>query len=195
MPKVTKLTHRTVRGIDLEWEEVANFPVGDFKIVWNPLRACPCGKTRFVITRAIRSVEIELEGGENEDRREEIHRIVCPDCIDYLREEIIIGELDYPTMTVSLYDRPREPTEDERRPGRWRERTMPAAVDPARNPTKSITAAEYLAWRAMMDDDIRRADEYRVKLAAWEKAERTKMVTAKPPRKAKVKPSELKGLV
>lgn len=196
MTQTIFLEHETVRGIDKVWEEVSNFRVGQYRLVWNPEHQCDCGNVYFVITHGWRVTEEEIEGGEVVEKRVEISRVVCPFCIDYEKEERIIGEFDNINMAVTMYDRPRDLTEDERRPGRWRKKGPTdelAAILAAEKPKlKYISGDEFLAWQRMMEEDCRRVEEYQAALAAYERNERTRPFRGSVKR-AKEKPKSFKG--
>lgn len=199
--KTVQLTHRTVKGIDLEWEEIVGFPFGSGRfIAWNPDHRCgDCGRGDFVVTRRPDFRDAEDDSGkpifdENEERVkirvDDIINIVCPRCIDFHKEDSIVADFDHESMTVVVYDHPRWPTEDELRPGRWRKDRAKIVEDYApKARVKTIGGADFLEWQAYM----REAEKYRREYEAAQRKHEEEKERVKRRKDAKYK-SKLTGM-
>lgn len=95
--------------IHLVWYTYGNWPwVGGREHEWAEGHKCSCGNQRFLFTyRVVERPPDEDAPPDTEPVRKPEYRIVCGKCIDFYKNEVIYGELDYSTMTAYVYDMPK----------------------------------------------------------------------------------------
>lgn len=84
---------------------VANWPFGDVYVSYLPGLRCSCGNPEFAV--ATRKVETAPATEESEAQYRDDVRIVCPRCIRWIKDEWIIGMVDFATMVAVIFAVPR----------------------------------------------------------------------------------------